>query len=129
MISRGYNEDETQQQIDRTIGLDRDALLRSKRTKTPLERVPLIVTYHPCLPSLRSILEKHSSILGVSERLKQFAERNPPLVAYRSPPNLRTLLVWATFNKNNICLTKGMERIHLSRPINKICGLGDMCVI
>ena len=37
LINRGYNEDEVQQQIDRTIGLDRDALLRSKRTKTPLE--------------------------------------------------------------------------------------------
>ena len=45
LINRGYNEDETQQQIDRTIRLDMDTLLRSKRTKTPLERVPLIVTY------------------------------------------------------------------------------------
>ena len=87
LTNRGYHEDEIRQQIDRTIGLDRDTLLRLKRTKTPLERVPIIVTYHPGLPPLRSNLEKHSSILRVSERLKRFAEKNPPLVAYRRPPN------------------------------------------
>ena len=78
----GYHEDEIQQQIDRSIGFDRDVLLRSKRTKTALERVPLIVTYHPDLPPFRSILEKHSSIIRVSKRLKQFAEKILLLVAY-----------------------------------------------
>ena len=82
LINRGYNKDNIQQQIDRTIGLHRDALLPSKITKTPLGRVPLIVTYHSGLPPLRSIVEKHSSILGFSERLKEFAEKNPPLVAF-----------------------------------------------
>ena len=43
LINRGYNEDEIQRQIDRTAGLDREALLCCKGTKTPLERVPLIV--------------------------------------------------------------------------------------
>ena len=58
--------------------------------------------YHPGLPPLRSILEKHSSILGISKRLKQFAERNPPLVAYRCLPNLKTLLVRATFKQKHL---------------------------
>ena len=62
LINQGY-EDEVQNQIDRTTGLDREALLCSKRTKMPLECVPLIVTYHLGLPPLRSILDKHSSIL------------------------------------------------------------------
>ena len=88
LISRGYNEDEIQLQIDRTIGLDGDALLRSKRSKTPLARVPLIVTYHPGLPPLRSILDIHSSIFSVSERLKQVVEKNPLPVAYRCQSKL-----------------------------------------
>ena len=115
LTNHGYHEDEIQQQIDRTIGLDRDVLLQSKRTKTPLERVPLIVTYHPGLAPLRSILEKHSSILLVSERLKQFAERNPPLVTYRCPPNLRTLLVRATFKQNHRLSYKGNSRCQQTR--------------
>ena len=67
-----------------TTGLDREVLhvLCSKRTKTPLERIPLIVTYHPGLLPLRSILDAHSFILNVSEKLRELAVRNPPLVAY-----------------------------------------------
>ena len=110
LINRGYNEDEIQHQIDRTTGLDREALLCSKRTKTPLERVPLIVTYHPGLPPLRSILDEHSSILNVSEKLRQLAVRNPPLVAYRRPPNLRTLLVRAQFAQKQQLSYKGNSR-------------------
>ena len=80
-------------------GLDRDALLLSrKRTRGPLNRVPIIVTYHPCLPLLNSILAKHSSILNVSERLRR-AVSNPPLVTYRRPSNLKNLLVRATFKQ------------------------------
>ena len=87
LINRGYNENKIQQQIIRTKGLDRDALLLSrKRTKGPLNRVPFIVTYHPCFPPLNSILTKHSSILNVSERLRR-AVSNPPLVTYHRPPS------------------------------------------
>ena len=57
LINRGYNEDEVQLQINKIMGLDRDALLLTKEIKTPLEWVPLIVTYHPSLPPLRNILE------------------------------------------------------------------------
>ena len=67
LINRGYNEDEMRQ-IDRTTGLDWEALLCSQRTKTPLEGVPLIVTYHPGLHPIKSTLDKHSSIHNVSEK-------------------------------------------------------------
>ena len=98
-MNRGYKEDEVQSQIDRTIGLDRDGLLFSKRINAPLERVPLIVTYYPGLPPLRIILNTHSSILNVSERLRELAVRNPPFVVYRHPPNVKSLLVRATFKQ------------------------------
>ena len=65
----------------------------NKKIKTPLKWVPLTVTYHLNLPPLKSILNKHSSILAVSERLSQAVN---PLVAYHCRPNLRNLLVWAT---------------------------------
>ena len=97
LITWGYNEDEVQQQINKTMGLDRDELLLTKKIKTPLEQVPLIVTYHPSLPPLKNILDKHSSILTVSERLNQ-AVRTPPLVAYHRSPSLKIVLVCATFN-------------------------------
>ena len=107
LINQGYNENEVQNQIDRATGLDREALLCSKRMKTPLERVPLIVTYHSGLPPLRSTLDKHSSILNVSKNLRELAIRNPPLVAYQRPPNLRTLLVRAQFTQKQERSYKG----------------------
>ena len=115
LINRGYNEDEIQHQIDRTTGLDRKRLLRSKRVKTPLERVPLIVTYHPGLPPHRNIVDKHLSILNVSKKLKQLAVRNPPLVAYRRPPNLRTSLVRAQFVQKEQLSYKGNSRCQQTR--------------
>ena len=82
LFNRGYNGDEIQKQIDRPNGLNREALLCYKKANTPLEQVPLIVTYHPSLPPLRSILDKHAFILNVSEALRELAAKNPPLVAY-----------------------------------------------
>ena len=84
LINRGYNEDEVQTQINKATGLDRSTLLQSTKDKTPLERVPLIVTYHPGLPPLKSILNKHLPILNVSHHLSS-AVKDPPLVAYRCP--------------------------------------------
>ena len=70
----------------------------------------LIITYHPGLLPFRSILGKHSSILNVSKGFKQFAERNPPLLAYQRPPNLRTLLVRATIKQKHHLSYNGISR-------------------
>ena len=96
-----------------------------KKTKTPLERVSLIVTYHPGFPPLKRILEKHSSILNVSERMRR-AVRNPPLVVYRRSPNLRGLLVRVTFKQqqsfyrvNSHCQQPRCEMCHHMKKVNK----------
>ena len=120
IIRRYNNEDEIQNQIDRTTAFDREALLCSKRTKTPLELVPLIVTYRPGLPPLRSILDKHSSILNVPEKLRELAVRNPLLVAYWRPPNLRTLLVRAQCTQKQQLSYKGNSQCQQVRC--KTCG-------
>ena len=96
LINREYDKDEVQSQIDKATRLDRVTLLQPTRRKAPLDRVPLIVTYHPGLPPLKSILHKYLPILNVSQRLGP-AVKDPPLVAYRRPPNLKDLLVRARF--------------------------------
>ena len=68
LFNRGYNKNDVQHQINRMKELSRDALLLlKKRTNSPLDWVLLIVTNHPSLPPLKSILVKHSSILGLRE--------------------------------------------------------------
>ena len=73
-----------------------------KRVRKPLERVQLIVTYHPGLPPLKSILDKHSSILNVSEKLRQLAVKNPLLVAYQHLPNFKGFFIKNPIIKNPI---------------------------
>ena len=58
LINRGYDKDEVHTQIDKATRLNRSTSLQSTKDKTPLDRVLLIVTYHPGLPPFKSILIK-----------------------------------------------------------------------
>ena len=58
-------------------------------------RTPLVVTYHPILPTFLSTTKHHLSILHTSERLRR-AFPLPPLIVFRTPRKLKDLLVRAT---------------------------------
>ena len=85
-----------------------------------LERVPLIVTYHPGLPPLRSILNKDYSILNGSEKLRELVVKNPPFVAYRRLPNLEPYWCGLSLHKNNNYLTRGIPSANrfVVRPVD-----------
>ena len=94
LVARGYKESLIDPQIQRAARFSREATLQPRPRRTPLNRVPLVTTYHPGLTSLARITKKHLPIFHTSQRLKQ-ALPNPPLVAFRRPKNLRDLLVRA----------------------------------
>ena len=73
--------------------LDRSEIMQYK-VKSNNNRVAFVVTHHPELPKLQSIVRKHWDILGTSDRLQQ-AFPNEPVIAYRRPKNLKDLLVRA----------------------------------
>ena len=82
-----------------------------------IERVPLVVTYHPELLCLGKILSNHLPTLHISEKMKKMVP-NPPLVANRQPKNLKDLLVRVT--------TKPPQHLYegnspYGRPRCKIC--------
>ena len=60
-----------------------------------IDRVPLVVTYHPERPCLGKIFRNHLPTLYISEKVKKVVP-NPPLVANGRPKNLKDLLVRAT---------------------------------
>ena len=74
----------------------RDELLTPRSRKESEQVTPLVVTFHPNLRHLTRILYNHQCVIDISPRLKE-ALPKCPLVAYRRPPNLRDLLVRATF--------------------------------
>ena len=116
LTNRGYEKSEVQQQIDRATNIERLQTLKASNRKT-LERVPMVVTYHPDLPSLNKILRKHLPILHVSEKMRK-AVPHPPLVSYRRPRNLNDLLVRALL-KSPQQLHKGTHQCN--RPRCKTC--------
>ncbi len=92
---RGYEETATDLQINRAASVTREEALRpAQGRRQTSSRVPLVVTFHPGLTRLNTILKKHQPILHISERLQQ-AIPDPPLVSFRRPPKLRDLLTRA----------------------------------
>ena len=94
LVNRGYNRVEVQQQINKATRVNRTEALAKSEAKI-MNRVPLVVNYHPQLPRLGKILRNHLPTLHISEKMKE-AVPNPPLIANRRPKNLKDLLVRAS---------------------------------
>jgi hypothetical protein len=60
-------------------------------------RVPLVITYHPLLSTIKSIAKELHSILHNSDRMKKCVP-SPPIIAYRRPKNISNYLVRANIN-------------------------------
>ena len=92
---RGYQEQQLNTQIDRAIAVSRENCLQQHQNQDKTARTPLVVTYHPILPTFKWITRRHLPTLHTSERLRE-AFSLPSLIAFRRPRNLRDLLVRAT---------------------------------
>ena len=92
-VERQYPPEQVDIQIDKAREIERDNLLKYKEKKRN-NRVPFVVTYSPFLKGIGTILHKHLPLLHNSPKLKQIFPE-PPLTAFRRPPNLRDLLVHA----------------------------------
>ena len=126
LVRRGYNGKKVQQSIDKATRMTRQESL-TQQEKESKQITPLVVTFHPDLPHLSSILHDHQCIIDISTCLKGAFPR-PPLVAYHRPPNLKDLLVRAaygqqkeTYRGNSQCkhpCCKACDHIKTGRMIN-----------
>ena len=66
-LKRGYTEQLLNFQIQRALDTPREACLQPKRNQDKSARTPLVVTYHPALPSFCSTTRCHLPILHASE--------------------------------------------------------------
>ena len=93
LLSRNYRKNIVNAAIDKALNTPRIEALK-KVVKNKTDRVIFAVTYHPMLPSISTILAKHwKSMTRNPDTLKAFPQ--PPMVAYRQPPNLKKMLVHA----------------------------------
>ena len=69
-----------------------DALTESNSTKEKMNRIPLILTYHPLNSGVQRILLDNFKVIA-DDPATSFIFPQPPMVAFRCDNNLRTSLV------------------------------------
>ena len=99
LLSRSYNPKVVDEAFGRVKLIPRlDAL--KKVEKKPSDREPLVLEYHPGLPSVTTCVRKHWKVMtDQSKKLKRFFPK-PSLVAYKRPKNIGEILVRAKVSTN-----------------------------
>ena len=93
LISRCYNKNVVLAAIQKAGGVNRSDALK-KVVKVKSDRVILAVRYHPCLTSISTTVKTHWNTLIQDPIMKKIFAK-PPMLAFKQPPNLRSLLVRA----------------------------------
>ena len=93
---RGYPEPQLHNDLQRVTTISRDEALSPARLNvTNVDRVPLVLTYHPLNTVTRKILLENFNILSTDPETRGIFPE-PPLVSYRRDKNLRDFLVHST---------------------------------
>ena len=97
LINRGYKNGNIDEAFDKVKSVDRDSLLVYKEKDPKNRRIPLVMTYHPELKQVSSIIRQHWGLIERDPALsKLFPE--PPVMAFRRPKSLRDILVRSKVN-------------------------------
>ena len=91
LLSRMYNKNIVNAALKRALETSREEALKRVEKKKKKDRVTFVVTYNPKLPSISGIVKKHWRSLTRDKEVKEIFPE-PPLVAYKQPPNLRLSL-------------------------------------
>jgi hypothetical protein len=115
-MSRNYNKKVVNNAISKVRDLDRNIALE-KVIRPPNKRTVLALTYNPKLPSVPKIIKKHWRTLTKDQKMHKIFPL-PPMVAYKQPPNLKSVLCRAKLPLNSHPKRKlvGMQ------PCNKPCN-------
>ena len=95
LVARGYSSRQVNKSIAKAHSIPRNLALQRKSPGSKANpKVPLVTSYHPCLPPLGKITKENHHILHTSDRLAS-AIPDLPVLAFRRPRNLRDLIVRA----------------------------------
>ena len=113
LTQRGYKPKQTNKQIQKAAKKTRQDCLKTTKPRTN-HRTPFVVTYHPALPQLSTILKQNLDILQNSNTCKE-AFPDAPILSYRRPKNLRDLLVRAKIKNATPSDPRGSYKCHSRR--------------
>ena len=123
LSKRGYQKQSIDQAIGRVRQMDRLSLL-SYRPKPTQDKaiLPFVITYHPDLPKVRNIVDKHWPIIESSDHLNSVFPQKP-IMAFRRPKSLRDLLVRARLKPDSIDDEPHGECKPCGRPRCRTCDM------
>jgi hypothetical protein len=112
LLTRKYNKNVVKNALNKAREVERDVALQ-KVIKKKNARVILAVKYHPKLPSVSKILVKHWRTMTRDTEAKDTFPK-PPMVAYKQPPNLKSVLCRAKLpkSKNTKRTLAGLKRCY-----------------
>ena len=112
LVARGYKKAFVLKQIRRARLKTREETL-APRPRNATNRVPMVVTYHPSLPNIGSILRELQPLLHCSEKCRK-AIKDVPFMAFRRPKSLGDYLVHAKLRPST--------RLERSSKGTVVCG-------
>ena len=93
---RGYPLTSLKQDLRKVTTIGRpNALTGSERGDTTVDRVPLVMTYHPFNTHIKRYLLRNFRILSTDQQTRDIFPQ-PPVVAYKRDLSLRDILVHST---------------------------------
>ncbi|XP_065064699.1 uncharacterized protein LOC135690932 [Rhopilema esculentum] len=113
LTKRGYKRKQTRKQMRKASRKTRqDCLKPTKQRKN--DRTPFVVTYHPSLPQLSTILKQN---INISQNYKTCKEvfSDVLILSYRRPKNLRNILVRARIKSDTPSNLRGTHKCHSRR--------------
>jgi hypothetical protein len=117
LLSRKYNKNVVNAAIEKAWSLDRNQMLK-KREKKQNDRVVLALTFNPKLPSVSKIINKHWKTMTKDPNLCKIFKK-PPMLAFKQPPNLRSMLCHAKLPANKPTKRKLVG----IKPCNEPCSV------
>ena len=116
LLSRGYKNKVVDRALAEARTIPRKEALKKVKNPNKQKRPVFVVQYDPRMPSITNIVSKHWRSMVATEPSKKETFPEPPLVAYKVAPNLRSKLIRARLPK------KPASRPRRVTPGMKKCG-------
>lgn len=98
LVCRGHSKRKIQIQVNKAkrkfLNPQQPKEISTPQDTPKPQRIPLVLTYHPGLPNISAITRRYLPVLHLNQSMKLLCP-DPPLIAFRRPPNLRQSLIRA----------------------------------
>ena len=101
LLARDYRQGVINSAIERAKAIPREKALERVVRKKTSDRPVFVVRYHPALPSVTKITQKHWRTMVQDPEMKENFPK-PPLIAYTRPQTIRQKLIRAKLPSRNV---------------------------